>query len=237
MQTQADWRSWLHRPYTLANDWQAPATKVPTMQRRRFSNLSRLVLSCVQELPQASQADFSVFASRHGEIVTTYSLLENLVQQQPISPIGFSQSVHNTSAGLFTLIEKIQQASTTIAAQQDTFAVGLIEAACYLNAHPEQKVLLVCFDSTLVAPYQTFLPQTPFDYCVAFLLSRPQQEVGNHVLSLTLTPNGKTTESPHLAKYPAVCHFLQWWLAESDTSLDQANFSLPCSGQMLHVTR
>ena len=52
--------------------------------------------------PPFKTAEFDILfgegISRHGEIITTFSLLENLVQQQPVSPMGFSQSVISRSS-------------------------------------------------------------------------------------------------------------------------------------------
>ena len=234
LQTASDWQTWLSQPHALPSDWQAPAPNVPAMQRRRFSALSRLVLTCAQDLPQSNHADFSVFASRHSEIVSTFKLLEELTQQAPISPMGFSQSVHNTSAGLFTLIEKIQQASTTIAAQQDTFAAGLIEAASYLHSNPTHRVLFVCFDSTLVKPYQGFIEQDSLDYCMAFLLTNTPASANIPTpLTLTISPSNQADLPPQLARYPQACHFLHWWLGLTKAP----SLALSCGGQWLHVAR
>ena len=41
----------------------------------------------------------TVFASRHGEVRSTQKMLAQLVAHEPLSPVEFSHSVHNSIAG------------------------------------------------------------------------------------------------------------------------------------------
>ncbi len=195
------WQRWFLQPTPITEQILAPAEKVPALQRRRFSGLSRMVLTVLADIPGASDANYSVFGSRHGEIKRTFSLLQNLTKDEILSPMVFSQSVHNTASGLFTIVEKIQQTSTSIANGADTFASAWIEAYAYLATHPKEQVLLVIFDESLPVPYQAQLSQQQPDYCFALLLKATQGQG----ISFELTASAVAER-----EYPQGLEFLPW---------------------------
>ena len=92
-----------------------PGDAIPPMQRRRMSRLARMALSCALEAAGEDAIDYSIFCSQHGEIVRTRDILTSISEGTEISPTAFSQSVHNTSSGLYTILTKSNHASTSIA--------------------------------------------------------------------------------------------------------------------------
>jgi hypothetical protein len=116
----------------------------------------------------------SVFASRHGSLSTMISMLEELAVDAPLSPARFSHSVHNTQAGLFSICANNREASTSIAARQETFAHGFLEAVSVLHAaHDEARpVLLVAGDAAI--------PD--------FVACRSDAHDGSYALALVLAP-------------------------------------------------
>lgn len=147
-----------------------PGDRIPPMQRRRMSRLARMALSCALETAGDEAVDYSIFCSQHGEIVRTHDILESISEGTEISPTAFSQSVHNTSSGLYTILTQSNHASTSIASGPNSFAYAWIEAESYLAANPDHRVLLVDFDEVIPAEYSDYSKQVQCDHALALLL-------------------------------------------------------------------
>ena len=78
-----------------------------------MSALSKMAVQVALQTAGDERPDFLIFCSRHGELVRTRELLGSVVGGSELSPTGFSQSVHNTSAGLYTIIAKSTDVSST----------------------------------------------------------------------------------------------------------------------------
>ncbi|MFT7053459.1 MAG: 3-oxoacyl-(acyl-carrier-protein) synthase, partial [Psychromonas sp.] len=167
-----DWLEW------SKNNKQWPMTPAPTpdflippMMRRRMSSLSKLALQSALQISAQQKIDYIVFSSRHGELTRTVKLIEDIINGGDASPIFFSQSVHNTAAGLFTIAAKRTTPVTSLAAAENSLHYAFIEASAYLQENPQDTVLLVNFDEPLAAPYQQFETQTYKGYALAMLLA------------------------------------------------------------------
>jgi hypothetical protein len=121
---------------------------LPPMLRRRLSTLSRAALWAAYDCAAGEHHWRSVFASPHGEIHRTVELLGSLADGEPLSPNGFSLSVHNTASGLYAIASGNRAPSTAVAAGRDTLAMALVDAAGWL-ARGEERVLLVFGDEPL----------------------------------------------------------------------------------------
>jgi hypothetical protein len=160
---------------------------------------------CCEEAELSEVA--AVFASRHGNINESIKLLDQLAERQPLSPTAFSHTVHNAQAGLFSIAAANRRASSSIAAQQDSFACGFLEALTLLERDPDRPVLLVTGDVPL-AP--TFAP----------LVEEP---AGSYGLGLLLASNGEGTrlafnlqsgsDGPEAARWPDAIEFLRWYVS------------------------
>ena len=166
------WKTWAELDMTWPqNPNAAPADLIPAMMRRRTSSLSKLALQTAISLTEDQNIDYIIFSSRHGELTRTVKLLEALLQGEEASPTMFSQTVHNTAAGLFTIATKRATPVTSLASGENTFHCALIEAAAYLSEHPGHQVLLVDFDEPLPAPYSDFDHGTYQGYALGMLLT------------------------------------------------------------------
>jgi hypothetical protein len=180
-----------------------PAGAIPATHRRRMSALSKLSVQIGMQAAKDSPADFLVFCSQHGELVRSRELLGSIAAGTELSPTSFSQSVHNTSAGLFTIISHTRAPATALASGASTFAYGWLEAEAYLAEHPSGHVLLVSYDEPLPAEYVPYSTQQQCLYAAALMLS---------------TGTGARVE---LARAPAASNealpmaplFLAWWLS------------------------
>ena len=130
----------------------APVEFVEPMLRRRLSPLSRTALHCAHAALAGERAEQLIFASRHGELGTTVNLLRQLAQAEPLSPMGFSLSVHNSAAGLYGIASKDNTPATAVAAGRDSLQACLLEAAA-MRASGVGAVLISYVEQDLPAPY------------------------------------------------------------------------------------
>lgn len=204
------WRAWCADPKELEREGRPDAKFLPPMLRRRCSPLARIMLTAAFDcVPESQRADVStVFASRHGNINESIELLERLAREQPLSPTKFSHSVHNAQAGLFSIAAGNRQASSSIAAQEDTFACGWLEAATLLNRAPERPVLLVVGDVPLAATFASLVDEPEASYALALLLTA---EAAPGAVELRLGPAAGT---PRARRWPDAAEFLRWLLGD-----------------------
>ena len=151
---------------------------IPPMMRRRMSALSKVALQTAIHLQktQDKALDYLIFSSRHGELPRTVELLQQVLQGEEASPMAFSQSVHNTCAGLFTIATKSPIPATSLAGCESSLHHALIEASAYLSEHPTHTVLVIDFDAPLPKPYDVFESSpTPPLYALGLILSAGDQ--------------------------------------------------------------
>ena len=147
-----------------------PDHAIPPMHRRRMSTLTKMAVQTALEASRSSPPDFLVFCSQHGELARTRDLLAAIVARGDVSPTSFSQSVHNASAGLYTIIAGSQAPSTSLAAGAGTFAYGWIETEAYLAANSAKRALLVSYDEPLPNEFRPYSTQQQRPHALALLL-------------------------------------------------------------------
>lgn len=153
-----------------ADDGSAPEIRfVDTMLRRRLGRLSRMALHVANEASIGLAFIPTIFASRHGELSRTVSMLHALATEETPSPAAFSLSVHNSAAGIFSIARADHAPSTALAAGDETLLWALQDAAVRLAAHPDTAILLVYADEPLPREYSAS-PSEPA-HAVAFLLA------------------------------------------------------------------
>jgi hypothetical protein len=130
---------------------------IPAALRRRMGRLERLAARCtIGALQDEVPTDDIVFGSRYGNLETLLSLLKSLSLREPMSPMGFSGSVHNATPGLVGQIRKERLSHTAIAAGPDTFAAALVECGARLSSGDCSNVTLTFADLPMPDPYQGF---------------------------------------------------------------------------------
>lgn len=169
-----DWQLWSQN---LSHNWDLPLpklSKLPMMQARRMSVPSRLAVEVGLKLIENQNIDFAIFTSRHGELERTCRILSSLNQNTEISPTDFALSVHNTAAGLFTIITKQTIPITSLSAQKDSFQQGLLETLSMLYQGYD-RVLLIDFDGSIPNIYQTQITPLFPTYAVGYILTKGNQ--------------------------------------------------------------
>jgi hypothetical protein len=180
---------------------------LPAMLRRRCTPLTRIVLRAAFDALDGDElAEVrTVFATRHGSINESIELLHKVVRQERLSPTRFSHTVHNAQAGLFCMAAGNRQASSSLAARQDTFACGWLEALSHLEREPDRPVLYVVGDVPLDPAFAELVKEPPGAYAVALLLGR---EGDGPALDLDL----EGRQAPR-AQWPDAAEFVRWMLA------------------------
>ncbi len=198
------WRDYWHNGAKIPQCAEIPDRDIPSHHRRRMSALSKLSVQIGLEAGREARADFLVFCSQHGELIRSLELLGSIASGAELSPTAFSQSVHNTSAGLYTIISDSRAPATALASGASTFAYGWIEAQAYLFENPDARVLLVCYDDLLP---EEFLPYSRLQQCryaVGLMLG-----AGNSG-GVELQRAAAATDD----RLPLAPLFLAWWLSE-----------------------
>jgi hypothetical protein len=164
----SDPREWRFAPTGRAA--KVPDSAIPALHRRRMSTLSKMSVQVALEAAGDERPDFLLFCSQHGELSRTHELLGSIVGGSELSPTAFSQSVHNTSAGLYTIITQSDAPATSLAAGAATFAYGWLEAESFLALNPSKRVLLVSYDEVLPLEYRPYSRQVQRTFALALVL-------------------------------------------------------------------
>jgi hypothetical protein len=180
-----------------------------------MSTLSKMAVEMALEATATERPDFLVFCSQHGELTRTRDLLAAIVARTELSPASFSQSVHNASAGLYTIVTTSQAPATSLAAGPGTFAYGWIEAAAFVAGNRGKRALLVSYDEPLPHEYRPYSAQQQRSHALALLLGAAPRG------GFTLEPAVAAVEEPA----PLAPLFMAWALTAA------ATFSRTAGGQ------
>lgn len=183
-------------------------TMIPPAYKRRCSQASKIALSVALKTVADEAIDYSIFCSQHGEIATACLLFSEMKQPEMVSPMRFSQSVHNAASGLFGIQQHSTIPTTTLSAQGNTFFAAMIEALTWLQLNPNKMLLLTIFDAILPTPYQAFNIQYKDEYGISLLLSN-QNHSQQPSLSAELHADGQKSTPSIL---PSAIVFLDWFL-------------------------
>lgn len=138
------------------------ADLLPPAERRRCGDIVRLALHVGAEALEATGARAAdlptVFTSSSGNGEVLHQICETLAGAvRDVSPTRFHNSVHNAPAGYWSIATGSREASTSLCANQGSFAAGLLEAALQ-SAAERRRVLLVAYDAPNPAPLAAAIP-------------------------------------------------------------------------------
>jgi len=219
LEDEEAWRGWSTNPCELAGEGRPEARFLPAMLRRRCGSLARIMLTTAFDCCEAEEiAEVNaVFASRHGNINESIDLLDRLACEKPLSPTKFSHTVHNAQAGLFSIASENRLASSSVAAQHDSFACGYLEALTLLERHPERSVLLVIGDIPLAPVFARLVDEPAGVYGLALLLAAGDLDAPDSLAFTMSAAPASTTEPPgshRVPSWPDAIEFLRWYLSD-----------------------
>jgi hypothetical protein len=166
------WETWARTPYcpTIAA---APPNLgfLPPLQRRRLSPLARMAVACAWPLADDRPAMPVVYASHHGETTRSFELLQALARDEALSPTSFSLSVHNATAGMWSILRKETVESVALSASGDGLESAIAEACLLLDAG-HRDALVILAEETPPAGYRPWIDDVPFSYAMALRVSQ-----------------------------------------------------------------
>lgn len=167
---EAAWRSWTGHALP-EDDGSAPEVRhIDALLRRRLGRLSRMALHVANQVAAKQPSLPTIFASRHGELNRTVAILHDLAADAPPSPTAFSLSVHNSAAGIFSIVRGDTSPSAALAAGDETLLWALLDAAVRLTANPAETFLLVYADEPFPPEYRAFSQPFESAHALALLL-------------------------------------------------------------------
>jgi hypothetical protein len=161
---------------------------LPAGERRRTTPLARLALAAAEDALSATSAErramASVFASSGGDLGVVDRICHSLLMDdRPVSPTHFHNSVHNAVAGYWAIAAGCRKPSVSLSAFEDTFAAGLVEAASMVHVE-NTAVLLVAYDQPGPPTFQGHRPVTE-PFATALILAPEETEPKLGTLSIT----------------------------------------------------
>ena len=143
-------------PFLLSSPARPSAAALPATERRRANDTARWALDAAGQAAAGVDAEElghlpTVFASAHGDGEVLARMLHDLAGAQvALSPTTFHNSVFNAPAGYWSIAARAPAASTTLCADEASFAAGMLEAAAQADA-TGGPVLLVAYDHVFPA--------------------------------------------------------------------------------------
>lgn len=187
---------------------------MPVLLRRRAGFADSLALRVAFDCVGPNDPMPAVFCSRFGEVHRSVEMLEALTKGEPLSPMTFGFSVHNTASALYSIARGDTSATSSVAAGHDTFPQGVLDA-CGLLAEGAPRVLLVAYDDSLPEAFGLFADEGDRPAALGLVL----EPAGRSFYSLELTrcdpPERPRTE-------PAVLSLTRF-LEEGDRELSLAS--------------
>jgi hypothetical protein len=165
---RAAWLAWARAPFLPCGDDAPPLAEVPAMQRRRVDRLGRMAIQAAYWCQ--GQADGNgtpmLFASRHGDVARSVTLLKALAAGEGLSPTMFGLSVHNAIAAFHSMVSGGHGNYLALAGGHSTVETACVEAVGLLaDGAPEVK--LVCYEAPLPPDHMPYAdePQAYYAWC------------------------------------------------------------------------
>jgi hypothetical protein len=166
---------------------------LPPNERRRATAAVRQAFRAAEDAIGTHtdpKALASVFASSDGDMTVLHRICEALAgESRVISPTDFHNSVHNAASGYWSIAAQCMSPTTTLAAFDASFTVGLIEAAALVR-DLQADVLLVAYDAVAPTPLLAKRPLT-VAASVALILG-PGVEGSSRNVSIEIGPGTET---------------------------------------------
>lgn len=188
---------WANDNLSLPKEFTPPKPQYyPKGQLRRLSPFSKVVLHCL-DFPQALTHNLPfIFASQHGDLAKTVTLIKDAALGEDLSPTQFTLSVHNATTGLFSIATDNTAPTTTISAGNNTFFEGLIEASMQCQQGSQQgshqnsqqrnaPVIYTYCDFDVPEEYRQFEEHKPAR-CIAMILSSEKSNDNLAAIELAL---------------------------------------------------
>jgi hypothetical protein len=217
-----DFVAWARGKKAWGDAGTADVSFLPARFRRRLTPLAKMGLATAYGCLTQSDIDpteiRTVFCSRFGEHNLTVHILREIFQNEGVSPMRFAMSVHNSTAGLFSIGSGNKKVTTAVSGGKDTFFYALMEAAAMLQHEPSPPVLVVLCEEPLDPIYHGFCDEQQIPHALALLLDGPGTGT-TYRLEMSRAPGDVPGNNPRSqpSDVPRALAFLQWMLDDTRT--------------------
>lgn len=212
--TNQEWTEWAQSPFVIEGNHEPAVSGMPSMLRRRAGFLGKMALEVAYQCLGGDENDLrdtpTIFCSRHGDVSRALEQLNNVVKNEPLSPTHFGLTVHNATAGLFSIARKDQANHLALSAGQSTVEHSVIEA-CSLLADGAPGVLLVSYDNCLPPLFSSYEDCKEQPHAWAWLMVPAEKSVSQDVIQLSWKHTEQTTMIRQDAM-PASLNVLRFYL-------------------------
>jgi hypothetical protein len=174
LSSQADWRKWAQNSTRLSpncdTEDKPDVSEIPPMLRRRLTAQGKAALSVMLPLHNKYGPMPIIYVSRHGEAARTVTMLTDIANKELLSPTQFSLSVHNATAGLFSIQQKVTDNIVAIAAGDNDVIPALLEAIGQFDDRTSNALVVFC-DEPLPELYRHQVPSPTALFAAAFIIS------------------------------------------------------------------
>lgn len=165
------------QPYQSAKTVIPTPELLPAAERRRASDIVKLTLATsLQAIVEAGLQDEnlpSVFSFSNGDGLNCHTICEMLASDdREISPTRFHNSVHNATAGYWSIATKTMATSSVLCAYDASFGAGLLDALTQVTVDSTRCILMA---SDTPYPEPMFSKRPIPDNCGIALVIAPQQ--------------------------------------------------------------
>jgi len=196
--------------------------------RRRLSPLAKMFLhaahTAAKSAADTNQPTRVVYASQHGDLAHTSSMLLDLAKQEPLSPTSFNMAVHNANPGIWSILRQDTSTNTAICADEATLGWGMLEASMQWQTDKRTPVLFVYADEPVPALFDSSNHAAEPAMALALLIVGEEDGGGGKVkLDMTVAPSGHplaeyATSFPHVlaqqlrtgGQWQGVSHLWSW---------------------------
>ena len=188
------WRAWAEGDLAIGGPVAPDVRFVDRLLRRRLGPLSRMAFRVATDcLDGAEERPLSVFCSRYGEFSRAFEILGDLARDEPVSPMSFSLSVHNTASSQFSILREDRSHSTALAAGEASLEAGFLECWTLLADDAAPSALLVYGDQVLPEAYAGQATTVAENIAAALWLRQPRDGGGGARLALSWSPSRRGT--------------------------------------------
>ena len=200
-----DWQTFFQHPegYPIADDHKANVSFIPAMKRRRLSTLARAAFYAADKCLGEAENPPTIFCSLYGESQRTYDILSDISNQEDLSPMAFSLSVHNAISGQFSILQNLKTPSVAVAPGEEGYLSVFADAVGQL-LEGQENVLLVFYEEPAPAFYREHIDTAPFPLALAVMISR---KTADEAFSLTFDGESPAKDSAQLRIYRLIEFF------------------------------
>mgnify|MGYP000114213461 FL=1 len=214
---------WANNDLILPEEFVPPKPQYyPKGQLRRLSPYSKVVLNCL-DIPQVLTQNLPlIFASQHGDLAKTVTLIKDAALGEDLSPTQFALSVHNATTGLFSIATDNTAPTTTISAGNNTFVEGLIEASMQCQQENTSVIYTYC-DFDVPIEYRKFEERKPAR-CITTILSSEKNSDNLAAVHSTLDNQKFYSEEKSLSDLSL--KFIRNFYLQSNELIQSKNYTL-----------